>query len=95
LIQVNTRKENGLLSVRASSGRHADLIRLEPEFRHVRMTGDDSPGQRLFEHLDRIALIQGAKRRRNRERGWADLVDRMAVGAIGACEGLAAFRPRR
>src|SRR5262245_44303925 len=68
-----------------------DLVRVEAEFRHVRMAGDNSLGQRFLQRLDRIALMQDTKWRRRRQRALAGLVHRVAPGAVGARKGEAAL----
>jgi hypothetical protein len=45
----------------------ADLIALEPELGHVRVTGNDAFAQRFFESLNRIAFPE---RRNNGASGW-------------------------
>ena len=72
-----------------------DLIGLELEGRHRRMTGVDAFGQRLSEGLDRVTLVQRPERRRDLERAWRNLVDRMALRAIVQRKGLAALLLRR
>jgi len=61
----------------------ADLAGVEGELRHGRMTGDNTFGKRLFEVFDRIAQMQGAKRRCDFQRACAHFVDCVAARAIG------------
>lgn len=59
-----------------------DLIGFELELRHAGMPGHDPFGEGFFQFLDRIALVQATKWRRNPERAWAHLIDGMALGAV-------------
>src|SRR5262245_31703617 len=69
-----------------------DLIGLEPKLGHARMSGDDALAERLFQRRNRVTLVQRAERRRDLERTFAELVDRVATGAIGAGDVQAALR---
>src|SRR5438067_54595 len=68
----------------------ADLTGVEAKFRHGRVTGHDAFGQRFLQIVDRIALVQRAERRRDREGTVTDLSDRMTARAIGANDDQAA-----
>src|SRR5262245_18360737 len=68
-----------------------DLVRIELELRHGRMSGLDAFGERLRQVCYRIALVQGPERRRNLERALADAVDGVTPCAIVECERLAAL----
>lgn len=72
-----------------------DLVRLQPELRHARMAGRNSFGKRLFETFDRVEPVQIAQRRCDRERARPDLVDGVALRAIGSDEDTAALDIRR
>ena len=71
---------------------NANTRRVELEFRHRGMSGDDAFGESLGEVLDRVALVQRAEGRRDRERAVAEAADRVALPAIGAQENLPALR---
>src|ERR1043165_7036212 len=62
----------------------ADLIRLEPEFRHVVVSGPDSFGKCFLQRLDRIPQMQRAEWRSDLQRALADLVYGMAARTIRA-----------
>src|SRR5690606_21443813 len=51
-------------------------------------------GERFLQRLDRIAVMQLAEGRRERQRAGADRVDRMALRAVGAREDEAALLGR-
>jgi hypothetical protein len=55
------------------------------------MPGDDALRERLGEVLDRIALVQRAEGRRDRERAVAEAADRVALPAIRTQENLPAL----
>src|SRR5215469_13606662 len=73
----------------------ADLTGVEAKFGHGRMAGDDSLGQWFFQIFNRIALVQRAKRRRDRQWTVADFTDRMAARAIGMNDDQSALCGRR
>ena len=73
----------------------SDLIGLEPELRHGGMAGNDALGQGPLQVFNRIFEMQRAKRRRDRERALADLVDGVALRAMHANECQTSLRGRR
>lgn len=73
----------------------ADLAGVEAKFRHRRMTGHDTFGERFLEIFDGITRVQRAKRRRDRQWTVAHLPDRVAARAIGANDHQSALRGRR
>jgi hypothetical protein len=72
-----------------SSLKIVDLIWLEPEFRHGRVSGDDTLTKRFFQTHERIALMERAERRRDFQLAFADFVDRVAMGTVGSGDGKA------
>ena len=73
----------------------ADLTGVETKFGHGRMAGDDSLGQRILEIFDRIALVERAEWRRDRQGTLADLPDCVAARAVGANDNRSTLRRRR
>src|SRR3954470_8937816 len=59
-----------------------NLVRIQPELGHARMLRDDPLSQGPTQVFDRKSKVQGAKRRRDRERALADLIYGMALRAI-------------
>jgi hypothetical protein len=59
-----------------------NLVGIEHELRHRRMTGVDAFGQRLAEGFNGVAQVQGPKRRRDLQRAWTCPVDRVAPGTM-------------
>lgn len=59
-----------------------DLIGFELELRHAGMPGHDPLGEGFLQFLDRIALVQATKWRRNPERAGAHLIDRVTLSAV-------------
>src|SRR5262249_49389849 len=67
----------------------ADLVCVEAELRHGRMSGDDTFCQRFLQGLHGITFVQSAERWGDLERARAYLVNRMAPGAVGQREAFA------
>src|SRR5215831_7491571 len=73
----------GLFFQRLQVGDHVgDLAGVESKFWHRRMAGDDALGQCLLQAFHGVTLVEGAERRREAEGAVANLVDRVAFGAI-------------
>ena len=68
-----------------------NLVGIEPELRHGRVTGLNAFGERLGECFDRITLVKRPEWRRYLERALRHSVDRMAACAIVEREGFAAL----
>src|SRR6185295_10791576 len=60
----------------------SDLIGRESKLGHVWMTRYDAFGQRLFQILHRVPLVQRPEGRSRLERALGDLVDRMTPRAV-------------
>src|SRR5260370_41791486 len=72
-----------------------NLIRIELEHRHCRVTGFDAFGQSLAESLHRVAKVQGSEWWRDLEWTLSNPIDGVAARAIGERERLAALLGRR
>jgi len=69
-----------------------DLVRVEAELRHGRMTGHNALSQGFLKVLDWVAGVQGAEGRRDRQRAVSGAADGVAAGAIGLHETLSHLR---
>src|SRR5262245_27308421 len=67
----------------------ADLTRVQPEFGHIWMAGDDTFTESFFERFDRVTVVKFSKRRCQLERTFGYLIDRVAPCAICPCKGQA------
>ena len=74
--------------------KRVDLVRLESELGHGRMSGDDAFSQGLGQALYRIALMQDAKRRRGLQRALAGRAGSMAARTVLLGDGFAALQRR-
>jgi len=72
-----------------------DLVRIELERRHCRVTGFDAFGQSLAECFDRVTQMQGSEWWRDLERTLSHLIDGMAPRAIVERKRFAALFGRR
>jgi len=59
------------------------------------VAGHDAFGQRLLQHFDRIAQVQGPERRRDLQGAFTEFVDRMTPCAVGARDREAPLHARR
>lgn len=70
----------------------ADLVGIEVELRHGRVSSDDTFRQCLLQRLDGIALMQSPEGWRDLKRAWAHFIDGVTPSTIGQGEALALAR---